>query len=100
MADVKDAVALITDPKHISDAGRARPEKQRAVKQQPVLAKLRGSGAGKAEARQLALAAIEEIGGEVEEQTKRGGQTGAAVRFQADEIWWIPAERIRWPESV
>ena len=47
-------------------------ERRFTVKQKQVIARLREGGAGKAEARTLALQAVEKVGGEVTEGSHRG----------------------------
>jgi hypothetical protein len=93
MASVDDAVATITDPTNLSEVGGSDPRRF-AVKQKRVIARLREAGAGKAEARTLALQAVEKIGGEVSEGSNRGGVM--ARHTESVESWEIPLESVRW----
>jgi hypothetical protein len=94
MADVDDAVKLITDPANVTRMGRTGPDEQFAVKQNRVLRALRDAGAGKAEARELALKALEQAGGGAELQAHRG--TPAVGRGDAtEEHWWVPRDAVR-----
>jgi len=96
MPEIKDAVAALTDPRNVTEKGVAHPRPMRAVKHARVVSQLRKDGAGKAEARQLALQALAEIDGEVEEHPKRAGQGREIPGGDTVEDWWIPADRIRW----
>ena len=77
MASIDDAVEALTDPRNLSELGDSRDERRFAVKQKQVIARLREGGAGKAEARTLALQAVEKVGGEVSRARS------AAVRWSA-----------------
>ena len=94
MASIDDAVAVLTDPRNLSEVDGPPGERLFAVKQKRVIARLREAGAGKAEARTLALQAIEKIGGEVTEGSQRGGVT--ARHTESVETWVIPLEAVRW----
>lgn len=97
MADVEQAVRLITDPANVTRMGRTGPVQQFAVKQNRVLRALRDAGAGKAEARELALKALEQVEGGAELQAHRGAP--AAGRGDAtEEHWWVPAGAVRFPD--
>lgn len=93
MPTVDDAVKLLTDPANVSRMRVSGPQERFAVKQNRVLRSLRDDGAGKAEARELALQALDKIGGGVEEHTGRAAQAGRGDREVED--WWIPAEAVR-----
>ena len=96
MPEIDDAVEALTDPKNVTDKSVSHPRALRGVNQNKVTQRLRKAGAGKAEARQLALQALEKIEGEVEEHPKRSGQGRGVGGEDTVEEWWIPAERIRW----
>jgi len=94
MPSVDDAVAALTDPANVSELGGSGTERRFSVKQKRVLARLRDAGAGKAEARALALQGVEKVGGEIVEGSNRGGVPG---RHTASvESWVIPLDVVRW----
>ena len=93
MPDVDDAVELVTDPANVSRSHTSGPQEVFAVKQTRVLKRLREDGAGKAEARELALQALEQVGGGVDVSTARGG-AGRSAEPEV-ENWWVPAEAVR-----
>lgn len=95
MADLDDAVKLITDPANVTRMGRTGPEEQFAVNQNRVLKALRESGAGKAEARELALKALEEVQGGAEIHAARGAQAAGGRGDTTAEHWWVPASVVR-----
>jgi hypothetical protein len=88
---VDDAVKLLTDPANVTRIRSSGPQERFAVKQSRVVRALREDGAGKAEARELALQALDKIEGGVEIHTGRGSQTGS----REVEDWWVPAESVR-----
>ena len=93
MPTIDDAVAALTDPANLSEIGGSDPRRF-AVKQKQVIARLREGGAGKAEARTLALQAIDKLGGEVTEGSQRGGIM--ARHTDSVETWVVPLESVRW----
>jgi hypothetical protein len=98
MAEVDDAVRLITDPANVTRMGQTGPDEQFAVKQNRVLRVLRDAGAGKAEARELALKALEKVGGGAELHVSRG--TPAVGRGDAtEEHWWVPRSAVRFQDD-
>lgn len=94
MADVEQAVKLVTDPANVSRLGATGPEKRFAVNSSRVTRALRDAGAGKAEARELALAALEQVGGGAEVGQSRGAQRGARSERRL-ESWWVPEDAVR-----
>ncbi|HSI79132.1 MAG TPA: hypothetical protein VK919_00635 [Solirubrobacterales bacterium] len=94
MADLDLAVKLITDPANVSRLPGSGPQERFAVKANRVIRALRDEGAGKAEARELALKALEEVGGGAEVRPNRGPQGGDRGDREA-EGWWVPAETVR-----
>ncbi len=95
MADVDQAVRLVTDPANVTRMGQTGPAEQFAVKQNRVLRALRGAGAGKAEARELALKALEQVEGGAELQAHRGAQPVGGRGDATEEHWWVPAAVVR-----
>ena len=94
MPGLEDAVKLVTDPANVSRLGATGPEQRFAVNSNRVLRALRAAGAGRAEARELALDALTKAGGGAELRTSRGAQRGD--RGQRDvESWWVPADAVR-----
>jgi hypothetical protein len=94
MASIEDAVNALTDPKNLSELGGGGEERRFSVKQKQVIARLREGGAGKAEARSLALQAVEKVGGEITEGSHRGDPM--ARHTDSVENWVIPLEAVRW----
>jgi hypothetical protein len=95
MADVEQAVQLVTDPANVTRMGQTGPAEQFAVKQNRVLRALRDAGAGKAEARELALKALEQVEGGAEIQAHRGAQPVGGRGDSTEEHWWVPAAAVR-----
>ena len=95
MADVDQAVWLVTDPANVTRMGQTGPAEQFAVKQNRVLRALRDAGAGKAEARELALKALEHVEGGAELQAHRGAQPVGGRGDATEEHWWVPAAVVR-----
>jgi hypothetical protein len=95
MPQLKDAVSLVTDPANVSRMRVSGPQERFAVNQNRVLRALRDGGAGKAEARELALRALDEVGGGAEIQASRGSQPTGGRGESATESWWVPAEAVR-----
>lgn len=94
MPTVDDAVKLLTDPANVTRIRVSGPQERFAVKQNRVLRGLRENGAGKAEARELALQALEKLEGGVEVHTGRGSQAGRGGEREVED-WWVPAEAVR-----
>jgi hypothetical protein len=94
MADVSDAVKLVTDPANVHRMGVKGPQEQFSVNSKRVIRALRDLGAGKAEARELALEALTEVGGGAEIHASRGKQGGQRGEANVED-WWVPAETVR-----
>ena len=92
MGSVEDAIQALTDPRNLSEVSGG--ERRFIVKQKQVIARLREGGAGKAEARTLALQGVEKLGGEVVEGSQRGGVNDR--HSESVESWIIPLEAVRW----
>lgn len=95
MPGVKEAVALVTDPANVSPLGVTGPEPRCAVNPNRVIKALREQGAGKAEARELALKALEEAGGGAEIRSARGARVAGGRGDSNAESWWVPKETVR-----
>lgn len=95
MAEVTDAVRLVTDPANVSRLHAPGPEERFSVNQARVIRGLRDAGAGKAEARELAFKALDEVGGAVDMQASRGMTARGGQGDAADELWWIPKVAVR-----
>ena len=93
MASLDDALAALTDPRNLSELGGGS-ERRFSVKQKQVIARLREAGAGKAEARTLALQALEKVGGEATEGSHRGDPM--ARHHDSVETWIVPLGAVRW----
>jgi len=91
---VDDAVKLITDPANVSRIHSAGPDERFAVNAKRVIRGLRDAGAGKAEARELALEALEKVGGGAELRAGRAGQRGGGSD-RGIEDWWVPKSAVR-----
>ena len=94
MPEVADALELVTDPANASRMAAAGPEERFEVNSNRVLKLLREQGAGKAEARELALDALREAGGGAELRTSRGPQRGNRGQVEL-ETWWVPKRAVR-----
>jgi hypothetical protein len=94
MATVDDAVKLVTDPANVTRMGKIGPTDQFAVKQNRVIRALRDAGAGKAEARELALKALEQVEGGAELHASRGAPA-VGRGDSTEEHWWVPKAAVR-----
>jgi hypothetical protein len=97
--DVDDAVKLVTDPAYVSRMAATGPQERCAVKHNRVLRALRDNGAGKAEARELALQAIEKVGGDAEVRASRGAPQTGDRSDSSVESWWVPTEAVRFESA-
>ena len=95
MPDVDDAVELVTDPANSSPMGVTGPQRQFAVNQARVVRALRDAGAGKAEARELALEALTKVNGGAEIRAGRGAPAAGGRGDSTAEHWWVPADAVR-----
>jgi hypothetical protein len=95
MADLDQAVQLVTDPANVTRMGKTGPDEQFAVKQNRVLKALREAGAGKAEARELALKALEQVEGGAEIHATRGAPPVGGRGDATEEHWWVPKGAVR-----
>lgn len=98
MADLDDAIKLLTDPANVTRMGATGPQERFSVNTKRVLRALRNAGAGKAEAHELALEALGKLEGGAEIGASRGAQGGSRGDRQL-EAWWIPAEAVRFSDS-
>jgi len=94
MPEIKDAVALITDPANVAPK-HVGGEEQFAVNAKRVIRALRDQGAGKAEARELGLKALDEVGGGAEIRSTRGAQVAGGRGHSNSEDWWVPKSAVR-----
>jgi hypothetical protein len=95
VAELEDAKKLLTDPANVTRLAATGAQQERfGVNAKRVLRGLRDAGAGKAEARTLALQAIAELGGGVEAHAGRAGQRGQSGAGEVED-WWVPADSIR-----
>jgi hypothetical protein len=92
--ELKDAVNLITDPANVTRLAPTGPQERCAVNSNRVLRALRNDGAGKAEARELALEALAKVGGAAELRAARGTQPGSRSERELED-WWVPADAVR-----
>lgn len=90
MADLEQALALVTDPANLSEINHPGEGRRFAVNQKKVIRRLRDAGAGKAEARELAIQALFEVGGGAEERAAR--EAGMI------EEWWVPLKAVRFED--
>jgi hypothetical protein len=94
MPEQADALRLVTDPANVSRMAATGPDERFEVNSRRVLRALREDGAGKAEARELALGALSEAGGGADLRTSRGPQRGARGQVEV-ESWWVPKRAVR-----
>ena len=99
MPDVDDAVKLITDPANVSRLGLTGPEQHFAVNRARVIKALRNAGAGKAEARELALEALAKVNGGAELHASRGAPAAGGRGDATEEHWWVPKEAVRFEDG-
>jgi hypothetical protein len=98
--DVKDAIKVVTDPANLTSFGDSR-RGVRHVNEDKAVAALREMGAdGRAEARNLAVQAIGELGGGVETRVESGGQRGGGSRPKVIETWFVPVDAVRKSDAV
>jgi hypothetical protein len=97
MPELEDAVKLVTDPDNVSRLGVTGPQERFAVNSNRVLKALRDGGAGKAEARELALEALTKVGGGAELRAARGTQPGGRGERELED-WWVPKDAVRFEE--
>lgn len=96
MADLDDAISLVTDPANLARIHTGGPEERFAVNGKRVMRALRNAGAGKAEARELALQALEKVKGGAEIRSSRGAQAAGGRGGDAStEHWWVPRSAVR-----
>ena len=95
MAEVKDAIEVVTDPANLiasdSHSNMRRLNAKRAV------SALRDRGAGKGEARALITEAVQELGGRVEAEVRATGRTVGPDATNASDVWLVPVAAIREP---
>ncbi len=95
MPEVADALSLVTDPANVSPMPVVGSEERFAVNSKRVIKALRERGAGKAEARELSLKALEEAGGGAEVRAVRGAQVAGGRGDSNAEDWWVPKAAVR-----
>lgn len=95
MPDLEQAVKLVTDPDNVSDLPVTGPEPTCAVNSKRVLRALRELGAGKAEARELAIQAVTEAGGGAEVRSSRGARVAGGRGDSTSEDLWVPKSAVR-----
>jgi hypothetical protein len=95
MPDVKKALELVTDPANVSPMPIVGDEEQFAVNSKRVIKALRDQGAGKAEAKELALKALNEAGGGAEIRATRGARVAGGRGDSNAEDWWVPKVAVR-----
>ena len=98
MPDVDDAVKLITAGSNLSDPVQLGSHQVREVKQARVLAELKRGGAGKAEARELVLDALEKVDGGVETRIQRGDMRPGGRGDRTLDAWGVPTDAVRWDD--
>ena len=94
MPERDDAIQVVTDPANLTRSDDSRSG-FRAVNQQRAVRALRDQGAGRAEARDLAIEAVRHIGGKVESRVQGGGQAGGRDDHRIAETWLVPIGEVR-----
>jgi hypothetical protein len=92
--DVKDAIKVVTDPANLSSFGDSR-RGVRHVDERKAVAALRELGLGRADARNLAVQALGELGGGVDTRVESQGPGGGGSRPRVIETWYVPADAAR-----
>ena len=96
MPDLDDAIRLVTDPSNLSRIHTGGPGERFAVNGKRVTKALRDAGAGRAEARELALQALERVDGGAEIHASRGAAAaGGRGGDSGTEHWWVPRGAVR-----
>ena len=95
MPEIKDAVELVTDPANVSPLPVTGETANFSVNTKRVMRALSDQGAGKAEARELGLKAVEEVGGGAEIRSPRGSQVAGGRGDSSSEDWWVPKDAVR-----
>jgi hypothetical protein len=93
MPELKDAIAVVTDPANIDAASDTHSDMRRVNGKRAVRA-LRDQGAGRAEARTLISEAVRELGGEVGSEVQMAGRATGPDSRQAAETWFVPASAL------
>jgi hypothetical protein len=94
MPDLNDAIQVVTDRSNLSGSGDTRTG-MRAVHEQKAVAALRAQGAGRAEARDLAMEAVRDIGGTIESRMRSGGMAAGRDTRRVVDTWLVPIDKIR-----
>ena len=94
MPNVQDAIEVVTDPANLAGFSDRRTG-MRAVNEHKAVAALRGQGAGRAEARDLAIEAVRELGGSIQSRVRSGGMAAGRDTRRVVETWLVPISKIR-----
>ena len=94
MAELKDAIDVVTDPANL-DAGGDNHSNTRRVNGKRAIRALRDRGAGRAEAGNLISDAVREIGGEVRSEVQRAGRATGPDAKRAADTWFVPVSKVR-----
>ena len=93
MPELKDAIAVVTDPANIDTSTDTHSEYRR-VNQKRAMAALRAMGAGKGTARALISDAVREIDGRVESEVVSSGRAAGSDAKEAGAVWYVPVAAI------
>ena len=95
MADIEDAINVVTDGANLAGADDGHTG-FRAVNEKRAVRALRDRGAGRAEARELIREAVaENLGGRVEAQVQRAGRAAGPDATKLIEVFLVPTTAIR-----
>ena len=96
MADLKDAIEVVTDPANVDHFSDSHSE-FRQVNSKKAIRALRAQGVGKGEARTLISDAVRDLGGRVDAEVRSSGRAAGSDLRRAADVWYVPVERIRRP---
>jgi hypothetical protein len=96
MADVKDAIEVVTDPANVDRFSDTHSEFRQVNAKRAVRA-LRAKGVGKGEARTLISDAVRDLGGRVDAEVQASGRAAGSDLKRATDVWYVPVEKIRKP---
>jgi hypothetical protein len=95
VAELNDAIEVVTDPANliVSDSH----SNMRRVNAKRAMSALRDRGAGKGEARALITEAVQKLDGRVEAEVRTAGRTVGPDARNASDVWLVPVTAIREP---
>lgn len=93
MPDIKDAIEVVTDPKHVNSSDTH--SELLVVNGKRAVRALRDRGAKPAEARTLINDAVSELGGAIGSEMQVGGRAVGPDSRRAADVWRVPRAAVR-----